>query len=528
MYFTSTVFLVFLAVTVILYYVIPKKLQWPFLLLASLTFYAFSGWQNAAFIVLTIVTVFVTGRKLSNLHKEQETFIAVGGEALTKENRKAYKASMLRRRRKWLVVCLAVNLGVLLLLKNVAILSKGINAAFSMTEGGFSFFGLLMPLGISFYTFQAVSYIIDVYRGKTAAETNLFRFAQFVSFFPQIIQGPISRFDDLKQTLFTPHPFSGKDFSFGLQRVLWGFFKKLVIADRLIIAVKAITGNPDEYHGVYVLLGMLFYAITLYCDFTGGIDITIGIAEMLGIRLKENFNRPFSSKSITEYWRRWHITMGTWFRDYLFYPLSVSKPMLKLATKSRKVLGESFGRRVPVYISTLLVWFATGFWHGSSANFIVWGLANGIVILISEELTPFYKWFNAKFGFTKAMPYQLFQVFRTFWLMCFIRTFDTYASVKTTFAMFGTLVTDFSLNKLMSEGVSKLGLDYKDYAVVLAGICLIYFISLLQKKGSPREMLRARPQVVRHVVFVSLFIVIIVFGIYGIGYEANQFIYNQF
>ena len=176
-----------------------------------------------------------------------------------------------------------------------------------------------LPLGISFYTFQTMGYIIDVYRDKYPYEKNIFKLALFISFFPQLIQGPISRFDDLKETLFGEHSFDAKAISFGLQRILWGFFKKLVIADRLLPAVNTIVRNPEEYQGVYVLVGMFFYAIQLYADFTGGIDIAIGVAEVFGIRLKENFERPYFSKSITEYWRRWHISLGSWFREYMFF-----------------------------------------------------------------------------------------------------------------------------------------------------------------------------------------------------------------
>ena len=201
----------------------------------------------------------------------------------------------------------------------------------------------------------------------------------------------------MAETLYQEHSFDAKNVCYGLQRILWGFFKKLVIADRILTAVNEIIRNPDEYAGAYVFVGMMFYALELYADFTGGIDVTIGVAEVLGIRLTENFNRPFFSKSIKEYWNRWHITMGTWFTDYIFYPISVCGPMLKLSKFSRKKLGENLGKRVPIYLSSFVVWFATGIWHGASWNFIVWGLGNWVVIMISQELEPLYAKFHAKF-----------------------------------------------------------------------------------------------------------------------------------
>ena len=262
----------------------------------------------------------------------------------------------------------------------------------------FPFVNLLLPMGISFYTFQTMGYIIDVYRGKYGAEKNIGKLALFVSFFPQLIQGPISRFDDLSLSLYKEHNFDAKGFSFGFQRVLWGYFKKLVIADRIVIAVLEITKNPETYDGIFVLVGMVFYAIQLYADFTGGIDITIGIAQMLGIKVKENFNRPYFSKSIVEYWRRWHITMGTWFKDYIFYPLSVCKPMLNISKSSRKRFGEQIGKRVPVYLSTMTVWFTTGLWHGASWNFVVWGLLKRICDFSFQEFEPLYAKFHQKFN----------------------------------------------------------------------------------------------------------------------------------
>ena len=165
---------------------------------------------------------------------------------------------------------------------------------------------------------------------------------------------------------------------------MWGYFKKLVIADRIVVAVNAIVGQPDIYSGFYVFCGMLFYAAELYADFTGGIDITIGIAQMFGIQLAENFERPYFSKNIAEYWRRWHITMGTWFKDYLFYPLSASMPVLSMSTFCRRHFGAAAGRRIPVYFVTLVVWFATGIWHGASWNFVLWGLIFFVLLTIER------------------------------------------------------------------------------------------------------------------------------------------------
>jgi D-alanyl-lipoteichoic acid acyltransferase DltB (MBOAT superfamily) len=301
-----------------------------------------------------------------------------------------------------------------------------------------------------------------------------------------------------------------------------------VIADRLNIAVIVLCSDSEQYAGIYALLAMLFYAITLYADFTGGIDITIGIGEALGIPMAENFNRPFLSRNIFEYWRRWHITMGTWFRDYLFYPLSVCKPMLKFSGFLRKKTNNNIGKRIPVHLVTLFTWFCTGIWHGVSGNFIAWGLANGIVIVISGELEPLYKRFNNRFKFTQTRGYACFEVFRTFWLMCFIRAFDCYATVSETITVQLSVFVNFNWSKFVSEGVSNLGLDTADYIIVAAGIAVLIIASVIKSKSGVREWLESKPLGVRFAVYGVLTFGILIFGVYGYGYDAQQFIYNRF
>jgi D-alanyl-lipoteichoic acid acyltransferase DltB (MBOAT superfamily) len=343
-----------------------------------------------------------------------------------------------------------------------------------------------------------------------------------------LIQGPISRFDDLKETLFARHSFDAKTVSFGLQRILWGYFKKLVIADRLLPAVNTIVRNPDEFQGVYVLVGMFFYAIDLYADFTGGIDIAIGIAEVLGIRLHENFQRPYFSKSITEYWRRWHITLGTWFKDYMFFPISVSKKMLNLSKSCRKIFGDAIGKRIPVYLATIIVWFTTGVWHGAAWNFIVWGLLNCLVILVSQECVPLYSKFHSKFNVENKFWFRLFQVGRTFWLMSFLRTLDCYRNVGTTFRMYGTIFTKWNWMELFRGGLMDLGLSYADYGVLIVSCILMLIVSLIQRSGSIRERLYTKPIVLRYATYFIFFLAVLIFGAYGVGYDSSQFIYSQF
>lgn len=529
MLFTSYSFLGFLLVLFLLYYLLPKKLQWPLLLVFSYLFYFLANPSYLLYILATTISVYLLACKIEKIHEEQVCYIKEHKE-LSKDEKKAYKGRMKSRQWKALLIGLFINLGILGVIKYTNFTIANINAVIRCFGGEkqFGFWDIALPMGISFYTFQALGYIIDVYRGTCKAEKNLFKFALFVSFFPQLVQGPISRFNALSKTLYEEHRFDIKTVSYGLQRILWGFFKKLVIADRILVGVNAIIKNPDEYAGAYVFVGMMFYALELYADFTGGIDITIGVAEVMGIKVTENFNRPYFSKSIKEYWRRWHITMGTWFTDYIFYPISVCKPMLKISKFSRDHLGEAIGKRIPVYLSSFAVWLATGIWHGASWNFVVWGLGNWVVIMISQELEPLYQKFHARFHMESNRVFNLFQVVRTILLMSCLRMFDCYRDVPLTFKMFGTMFTTRNLNVLWDGSLLQLGLTGLDYGILLAGLVLLILVSLAQRRKPVRDIISSYPYPLRFAVWYGLFLVVLLMGAYGIGYDSSQFIYNQF
>ncbi len=530
MLFTSYEFLIFLAVLFLAYYLVPKSWQWKLLLAASYLFYFIAGPDYCIYILVTTVSTWLVGRKIEAVRQEQESYLKQHKQEMDRKARKGYKASMKKKTWHWLLLCLIFNLGILAVLKYTNFTIANINALLHAFGSGqqLSLVNLVLPMGISFYTFQAMGYIIDVYRGTVTAEKNFFRFALFVSFFPQLVQGPISRFGDLQKSLFAEHSFDGRNVSFGLQRILWGFFKKLVIADRILVAVNAIIRNPDEYSAAYAFVGMLFYALELYADFTGGIDITIGVAQVLGVEVTENFRRPYFSKNIKEYWNRWHITMGTWFTDYIFYPISVCKPMLKLSKSSRNHLGEAIGKRVTVYLSSFVVWFATGIWHGASWNFIAWGLGNWVVIMVSQELEPLYARFHRRFAVKDKFGFRLFQVVRTVLLMSCLRMFDCYRDVPLTFRMFGSMFTGRNWNILWNGALLQLGLSVTDFAILAFGLLLLVTVSLLQRKGSVRERLQTLPFGLHYVLIYGLFLCVLLMGAYGVGYDASQFIYNQF
>lgn len=526
MLFVSYNFIIFLILLFLLYYIVPKKAQWPLLLVASYVFYAFADPRYLIFISITSVTAWACGiwmeKTNANSKKEIEAI-----EGITKDQKKEIKAKA--KAKKWhiLLACLILNLGILAFTKYTNFVITNINTLLSETKA-LQVMDLIIPMGISFYTFQTMSYIIDTYRGTVKAEKNIFKLCLFTSFFPQLVQGPISRYGDLSKTLYSEHKFSEEVFTSGLLRILWGYFKKVVIADRIIISVTTLIKDTDTYQGAFVFIAMMFYAFELYCDFTGGIDITIGIAKCLGIELKENFNLPYFSKNIKEYWNRWHITMGTWFTDYIFYPLSVDKNMLKLSKWSREHLGKTIGKRVTVYISAFLVWFTTGLWHGAAWNFIVWGLMNFVVIMISQELEPLYKKFHAKTNLKDKKGYAVFEILRTIFLMSMIRMFDCYRDVPMTFKMVGTMFTRFNAKVFTDGSLLNIGLSGFDYIVLIIGFFIVLGVSLYKaNKGDIVKALYKNPFVWYGVMGILL-IIILIFGAYGHGYDATQFIYNQF
>ncbi len=530
MLFTSYEFIAFLILLFILYYAIPARHQWKLLLLASYVFYFVSGWKNGLFILLTTVSTYFLAKGIDKLHREQAAYLKEHKKEMSKEERKGYKAKIKSRQWRLLLMGLFLNFGILAVLKYTNFAIANVNGLLSFwgTEKRLPFLNLLLPLGISFYTFITMGYLIDVYRGKYPAETCLGRLALFVSFFPQLIQGPINRYDEMKETLYTEHLFDAREIAFGLERVLWGFFKKLVIADRILTGVTTIIKAPEVYDGIYVFVGMMFYALQLYADFTGGIDITVGVAQVLGIRVRENFIRPYFSKNIAEYWRRWHISLGAWFTEYIFYPVSVCQPMLNFSRFCRKHFGDYVGKRMPVYVASLAVWFTTGIWHGASWNFIVWGLLNGIIIILSQECEPLYARFHSRFSVAGTWWYSLFQVVRTVLLMSSLRMLDCYRNVPLTFRMFGDMLLHSRLSQLFDGRLMSLGLTMSDYLVLGLGTVVLIGVSLAGRNGSVREKLAARPAPVRYAVIYSLFLCTLIIGAYGVGYDSSQFIYNQF
>lgn len=532
----SLTFLLFAGATLLIYWLLPGRVRWVALLAASLLFYAWGDGWYLPFLGFGILSTYAAARWMQAHADRDAAALAAAGAELSREERKARRAAGKRIRRRALILCLVLNFAVLAVLKYTGFaLSVAGSIGRLFGAGDIRTPTLLLPLGISFYTFRSAAYVIDVYRGKAQAQRNIARYALFVSFFPAVVQGPICRYNDLMPALTEPHSLTWEDSTAGLVRVAWGYFKKVAVADTALVAVRAIVQKPDELRGAYAAVLILLYSLVIYGDFTGGMDISLGLARMMGIRLTENFNRPFSARSTEEYWKRWHITMGSWFTDYVFYPLSVSKPMQKLSKWGRAHLGRWLGMRLPVWVATTLTWFLTGLWHGASWNFVVWGLLNGLVILISNELRPAYAAFHRRFPrLTASSAYGGFCALRTFLLMGAIRSLDCYRDVGVTFRAFGSIFTSpASWRDLFCGGaVSRLGLSVPVWVFLGLAALLFWLVGRQGKADAPAgfclaERLVSRPALL-WAVCALLIAATLIFGSYGFGFDASDFIYGQF
>ena len=504
----SMEFRIFVGIAVIGYYLIPKRFQWIWLLIFSYIYYASSGIKILFFLLYTTITTYGTGRLLDRVnHKE-----------LPRNEAKS-------RKRRILIGCLLLNFGMLAVLKYTNFAIENVNAIF---HAGISFQKLILPLGISFYTFQSMGYIIDVYWGKYEAEKNPFRFALFVSFFPQLLQGPIGRFDRLARQLYEQHSFDLLKAQYALQLMLWGFFKKLVLADRAAVVVNQVFQNYTQYSGVTNIVAVLMYSIQLYMDFSGGMDVVMGVAALFGVELDQNFKRPYFATSITDFWHRWHITLGTWMKDYIFYPVSLSKWMGKFGKWSKKAFGKKTGRVVPICVANIIVFLVVGIWHGAAWKYIAYGLYNGLIIAISSLLAPLYRKGFEKFHINpKSGAWHVVQILRTFLLVNISWYFDMAVSLSAAFAMMKSTVTGFSLATLTDGSLMMLGLDKLDYMILAMGCLVVFLISFLKERGIQiRESLGRKPLVIRWAVYGML-----VFGIPMFGYvmtTTGGFIYAQF
>lgn len=453
-------------------------------------------------------------------------------KGLEKTEKKEVKKRFLKQSRWVLTFAIVLHIGVLLTLKYSPFFTTNLNAVFTMLKIPFQLQipSYLMPIGISFFTLQAVSYLIDVYRETIPADENIFRLGLFMSFFPQIVEGPICRYEQTADQLWNVKGIEYHNLSLGLQRVAFGLMKKLVVADRLNPLITEVFTNYTNYEGGMIALASLCYTIQLYMDFSGTMDAVMGIGQIFGVSMPENFKRPFFSKTISEFWMRWHISLGAWFKDYIFYPVTMSKPMKKLTTAARKKLGNHFGPLLAGAIALFLVWVCNGLWHGAGWNYIFFGMYHFSFILLGNIVAPAVKWLHQKWHINPEwFFYRAFQIIRTGILVVIGEMFFRASTLQAGFAMFRQMFTNFRFTTLNSELLKQMGVDWKDLGIVLVTLLIVFMISIWNEKGvAIRETLAKKSVVIRWVVLYALILFIVIFGAYGTGYIPVDPIYANF
>lgn len=533
MTFASFGFICFVVLVVLLYFLTPRKYRWISLLVSSYAFF----WMNSRLLVLilfgTTVITWLTGLWIWSSNKKNSAAEKQQAAELTREELKTLKEKNKKRKRRILILGIILNLGTLVVLKYTNFVFSDIERIAGAWGGNVSLprINLLLPIGISFYTLQSIAYLVDIYRNKTEPDRNPGKFMLFMSFFPQIVQGPIARHHQLAHQLYEGHDFDYRRLKFGIQLMLWGWIKKLVIADRLAIPVNEIFNHYGSYSGLLVFLGAAMYGIQVYADFSGGMDIARGVAHILGIELELNFKQPYFSVSIEDFWRRWHITLGGWMRDYIFYPLSLSRPFASLSRKTRKILGPFIGKRLPSFLAMFIVYFLVGLWHGPDWKYILYGVWNGIFIVSGIVLEKAYDTARKKSRVPEnSITWKLFQMVRTFILITFGRFFSRALDSGAAIAMIGASFHHWwDLSFLLDGTMTTLGLDQANWNVLLAAILLVLCVDYLHEKGVRiREAISRQWIVFRWLIYIAAVLFILIFGIYGPEYNAASFIYQQF
>ncbi len=510
-------YLIFVAILFVLYYLLPKKVRWYVLLAGSVFYYIFICKWYSFFLLFTILSTFGAALLIQHMLQKQQATVKSHKEDWDRETRKKYNNKGLHKRMAILALGVVLNFAILAFLKYIPWASS---------------IGLLLPLGISFYSFQSTGYLIDVYREDIEPEKNILRYALFVSFFPQIIQGPISKHEQLAEQLYEGHSFDWERIQKALLLILWGLMKKLVVADRAVNIINTVMDAPQDYSGSIILFTGLTYALQLYADFSGGIDIIRGVGELFGITMTDNFRRPYFARTLTEYWHRWHITLGDWCRNYIFYPLSISKTSLNFGKWLKPKFGAHIAKVLPGSIASLITFIVIGVWHGSNLKYLYFGLWNGIVILLAELFAPFFAKVKLNRGST---GYTFFAVIRTFILVLVGYYFDIVKNARVAFSMLGRTFSDFHISDFgihrFREIMSPVGLDKFDYWLLI--VCAIgwFFISLYQEKHPNVEI---RANIMEKslpkkwlIIFAGIFFVLLM-GYYGPGTNPADFVYMQF
>lgn len=524
---TSLYFFAFVLLSCLVYYLVPRRFQWVVLLIASMTFFILSCGFLTLYMLLTTAVIYCGARLIS---KKAEDFKAVSAD-MERAERKEAKKLVKKKQKHILVWIVIITAGILVVLKygNLGVEIANFFMSIFNTGVSLSTFSLAMPLGISYYSLMAISYVTDVYRGVIQAEKNPLKVLLFVCYFPHITEGPFDRYKDLSPQFEAEHRFDWDSFVKGITLVLFGLFKKMAIADWLGMSVTEVFTNAHElYSGPAVVIATVMYTIQLYCDFSGCIDIISGVSEMFGIKVAENFRQPFFAKSIAEFWRRWHITLGLWLKDYVYYPVVLSghfKRVDKFAQKHLK--SRNLIAVVPAAYALFFVWFTNGLWHGTTAKFILYGLYYYFLMMIGELCKPLFAKIKHKLGIKDGnKAYDVFQMLRTFVIVNFGMLLFRCATVTEFIDMVGYSFSSFDYITGLKQAITT-----RMLVVPFAAIIILFIVSVIRERNpgaSVRDMMFEKPYIVRYLVILGLVLWIAAYGVYGPGYNASDFVYAQF
>ena len=500
MYSAPLYFIIFLPMVVVLYQLCPQKFRKYILLLANYAF--FYTWSKFFLVyqVITMVITYVSSKIIDHtLNKKTKKFI--------------------------LFLAIVINLGVLVILKYTNFLGENIFAIFHQK---FTTVHFITPIGISYYTLQMISYLMDISSEKIHADHSIVDFAIYASFFPTLIQGPITRFNEIKDGILACNPITYQNLKFGSQRILFGLMKKMIIADRLDPAVSKIFTSYTQ-DGLFSLIGAVLCTIQLYMDFSGIVDICLGSAEIFGIKLPENFRQPFFAENASDFWRRWHITLGTFLRDYVFYPISLAKTTRRISKFFTKHFGKAAGKFIGPLIALFAVWFLNGLWHGPYWSYIFYGLYYFcfmvLEILLKKPVEDFLKKYQIG---DNHIGLRIFRFVKLFIIVIVGELFFRAKTLAVGWTMFSSIFTNFHLSTF-KDTLPFLRLDMIDWSIVIVGIVIIFLVDFYKEfHGSIRNAIELKPTWIRWSIIYTCIFALLIFGAYGPGYDIVAMIYAEF
>lgn len=524
MQYNTLTFLVFFTAFLLLYLASPfKRLRKLILLAGNIIFYSYGTDYTTLIILLwTSLIIYLISFIMHWIYQ--------GYERRTADFDRKKKQKLLSRYKMFtfpfLLIGLAAVLGVLVYTKVGGLF--GWERVESLRD--FTFGKLLVPLGISYYTFSGTGYLLDVYWRKAKWEKNPINIFLAISFFPSVVQGPINRWPKLFEQFNNLPGFNYDRVCFGLQRMIWGITKKLVCADRLSLFSTEIFTNLQNFAGVEVICAVLANALAIYADFSGCMDIVIGAAETMGITIDENFRQPFFAKDCAEFWRRWHITLGTWFKDYIYMPIAMWKPFMKFCGFFRKHKMKRLGTIIGTAVPLLITWFLTGLWHGTGEDYIVWGFYWGILILLETIFAPEFKKLRELLKIhPDSFGLKLFKMIKTFLFFCIGRMLTATGTIEGFFYTVQRIFADSKLWVLINENIYTHGLDRRNFHVVLITLVLMWVIDFMHERGIQiRAKIARQPLLLRWIIYLGLIVFVIIYGMYGSAFDTSNFAYGAF